>query len=73
MLHLFLKRFLTNISVVYQLVLGFPPALLLTSPGKNTTLVLVQVPTIQYTQWCIGGVYAVYQPPGFFDSVYSPQ
>ena len=26
--------------------------------------------------WCIGGytrVYAVYQPPGFFDSVYSPQ
>jgi len=27
-------------------------------------------------QWCIGGytrVYAVYQPPGFFDSVYSPQ
>jgi len=29
-----------------------------------------------YGQWCIGGytgVYAVYQPPGFFDSVYSPQ
>ena len=27
-------------------------------------------------QWCIGGytrVYGVYQPPGFFDSVYSPQ
>jgi len=27
-------------------------------------------------QWCIGGytwVYRVYQPPGFFDSVYSPQ
>jgi len=27
-------------------------------------------------QWCIGGytrVYAVYQPLGFFDSVYSPQ
>jgi len=26
--------------------------------------------------WCIGGytrVYGVYQPPGFFDSVYSPQ
>jgi len=26
-----------------------------------------------YNQWCIGGytqVYAVYQPPGFFDSVY---
>ena len=29
-----------------------------------------------YCQWCIGGytrVYGVYQPPGFFDSVYSPQ
>ena len=29
-----------------------------------------------YMQWCIGGytrVYGVYQPPGFFDSVYSPQ
>ena len=27
------------------------------------------------TQWCIGGYtrYAVHQPPGFFDSVYSPQ
>ena len=28
-----------------------------------------------HTQWCIGGytrVYGVYQPPGFFDSVYSP-
>ena len=30
----------------------------------------------RWNQWCIGGytrVYAVYQPPGFFDSVYSPQ
>jgi len=29
-----------------------------------------------HSQWCIGGytrVYAVYQPPGFFDSVYSPE
>ena len=29
-----------------------------------------------FWQWCIRGytrVYAVYQPPGFFDSVYSPQ
>jgi len=31
---------------------------------------------VRDNQWCIGGytrVYAVYQPPGFFDSVYSPQ
>ena len=33
-------------------------------------------PFFQDYQWCIGGytrVYGVYQPPGFFDSVYSRQ
>ena len=32
--------------------------------------------TVTAEQWCIGGytrVYGIYQPPGFFDSVYSPQ
>jgi len=38
--------------------------------------VMGQPEFIMHRQWCIGGytrVYAVYQPPGFFDSVYSPQ
>ena len=31
---------------------------------------------VSLSLWCIGGytrVYGIYQPPGFFDSVYSPQ
>jgi len=37
----------TNISITYRLVLDFLPTLLLMSLGKNTILVLDQVPTMQ--------------------------